>query len=283
MKFKVSRINHFFPARVDAEGIHTDDRFSTCAKKVIKGLEISDLKYSNLSTFVRVREPRSEHKQLTVCLTIVIKGQPQAWTHLQSDPDLGTPSGERVLSTKSGCPLNRENCKTIFSLPGLMPKASTRMPFCKAKRHCRVRIRKRHFGILTNPVEGHFMSHYCQGQRYSRAHSDHLLLHQTRQWHGFRKCVARNVAVWRAIYHGSLSYQLHRAGKFSIMLEHNAINLVSKKIFTDSKHDSDVAGILLKISKKFHKKKLGKKYLVPKSGVPKSGSDCISKWQKNWV
>ena len=26
---------------------------------------------------------------------------------VQSDPDLGTPSGERVLSTKSGCPLNR--------------------------------------------------------------------------------------------------------------------------------------------------------------------------------
>eukprot|EP00116_Pleurobrachia_bachei_P005610 sb/3465872/ len=26
---------------------------------------------------------------------------------LQSDPDLGTPSGERLLSTKSGCPLNR--------------------------------------------------------------------------------------------------------------------------------------------------------------------------------
>ena len=26
---------------------------------------------------------------------------------IQSDPDLGTPSGERVLSTKSGCPLNR--------------------------------------------------------------------------------------------------------------------------------------------------------------------------------
>eukprot|EP00116_Pleurobrachia_bachei_P013012 sb/3473274/ len=25
----------------------------------------------------------------------------------QSDPDLGTPSGERLLSTKSGCPLNR--------------------------------------------------------------------------------------------------------------------------------------------------------------------------------
>eukprot|EP00116_Pleurobrachia_bachei_P002114 sb/3462376/ len=38
----------------------------------------------------------------------------------------------------------------IFSLPGWMPKASTRMPFCFAKRHSRVRIRKRHFGILTN-------------------------------------------------------------------------------------------------------------------------------------
>eukprot|EP00116_Pleurobrachia_bachei_P018360 sb/3478622/ len=37
----------------------------------------------------------------------------------------------------------------IFSLPGWMPKASTRMPFCFAKRHSRVRIRKRHFGILT--------------------------------------------------------------------------------------------------------------------------------------
>eukprot|EP00116_Pleurobrachia_bachei_P010409 sb/3470671/ len=38
----------------------------------------------------------------------------------------------------------------IFSLPGLMPKASTRMPFCFAKRHSRVRIRKRIFGIVTN-------------------------------------------------------------------------------------------------------------------------------------
>eukprot|EP00116_Pleurobrachia_bachei_P015605 sb/3475867/ len=46
----------------------------------------------------------------------------------------------------------------IFSLPGWMP-------FCFAKRHSRVRIRKRHFGILTN----------------RRAHSDDLLLHQTRQ------------------------------------------------------------------------------------------------------
>eukprot|EP00116_Pleurobrachia_bachei_P002496 sb/3462758/ len=58
------------------------------------------------------------------------------------------------------------------------------------------------------------------GQRYSRAHSDDLLLHQTRQWHVFRKCVTRNVAV-----HNFLSFRLHRAGKFSIMLEHNAINL----------------------------------------------------------
>ena len=28
---------HFFPAWVKAEGLHPDDRFSTCAKKVIKG------------------------------------------------------------------------------------------------------------------------------------------------------------------------------------------------------------------------------------------------------
>eukprot|EP00116_Pleurobrachia_bachei_P010149 sb/3470411/ len=40
---------------------------------------------------------------------------------------------------------------------------------------------------------------YQAGQRYSRAHSDDLLLHQTRQWHVFRKCVAHNVVVWRAI------------------------------------------------------------------------------------
>eukprot|EP00116_Pleurobrachia_bachei_P015904 sb/3476166/ len=65
------------------------------------------------------------------------------------------------------------------------------------------------------------MSHYCQGQRYSRTHSDDLLLHQTRQWHVFRKYVAHNVAV-----HDFLSSRLHRARKFSIMLEHNAINLV---------------------------------------------------------
>eukprot|EP00116_Pleurobrachia_bachei_P014756 sb/3475018/ len=44
----------------------------------------------------------------------------------------------------------------IFSLPGWMPKAFTRMPFCFAKRHSRVRIRKRHFGILTIIGRGTF-------------------------------------------------------------------------------------------------------------------------------
>eukprot|EP00116_Pleurobrachia_bachei_P008267 sb/3468529/ len=44
----------------------------------------------------------------------------------------------------------------FFSLPGWMPKASTWMPFCFAKRHSRVRIRKRHFGILTKSVEEPF-------------------------------------------------------------------------------------------------------------------------------
>eukprot|EP00116_Pleurobrachia_bachei_P013891 sb/3474153/ len=33
---------------------------------------------------------------------------------LQSDPDLGTPSGERLLSTKSGCPLNRGQIRAKF-------------------------------------------------------------------------------------------------------------------------------------------------------------------------
>ena len=38
-------IFNFFPARVDARRASTRyDRFSTCAKKIIKGLEISDLK-----------------------------------------------------------------------------------------------------------------------------------------------------------------------------------------------------------------------------------------------
>eukprot|EP00116_Pleurobrachia_bachei_P006404 sb/3466666/ len=53
-----------------------------------------------------------------------------------------------VLCGVTGCRYKIE-C-WIFSLPGLMPSASTRMPFCFAKRHSRVRIRKRHFGILTN-------------------------------------------------------------------------------------------------------------------------------------
>eukprot|EP00116_Pleurobrachia_bachei_P017553 sb/3477815/ len=37
---------------------------------------------------------------------------------LQSDPDLGTPSGERLLSTKSGCPLNRGQIRKHWSLIG---------------------------------------------------------------------------------------------------------------------------------------------------------------------
>eukprot|EP00116_Pleurobrachia_bachei_P014549 sb/3474811/ len=38
-------VKHFFPARVDARRASTRyDRFSTRAKKIIKGLEISDLK-----------------------------------------------------------------------------------------------------------------------------------------------------------------------------------------------------------------------------------------------
>eukprot|EP00116_Pleurobrachia_bachei_P017951 sb/3478213/ len=83
----------------------------------------------------------------------------------------------------------------IFSLPGWMPKASTRMPFCFAKRHSRVRIRKRHFGIL-NSVEEHFMSHYCQGQRFSlrtQGMTCSFIKHvnSTFSW----ICVARNVAV----------------------------------------------------------------------------------------
>eukprot|EP00116_Pleurobrachia_bachei_P014775 sb/3475037/ len=37
----------FFPCPGGCpKGIHPDDRFSTCAKKIIKGLEISDLKYT---------------------------------------------------------------------------------------------------------------------------------------------------------------------------------------------------------------------------------------------
>eukprot|EP00116_Pleurobrachia_bachei_P006549 sb/3466811/ len=60
------------------------------------------------------------------------------------------------------------------------------MPFCFAKRHSRVRIRKRHFGILTNRV-------FCP-----------------------------------AIISFLLSFT-YRAGKFSIMLEHNAINLFTSR------------------------------------------------------
>eukprot|EP00116_Pleurobrachia_bachei_P017661 sb/3477923/ len=35
-----------------------------------------------------------------------------------SDSDLGTPSGERLLSTKSGCPLNRGQIRLISYIGG---------------------------------------------------------------------------------------------------------------------------------------------------------------------
>ena len=81
------------------------------------------------------------------------------------------------------------NNSSIFSLPGWMPKASTWMPFCFAKRHSRVRIRKRHFGILTKSVEEPFWGHFrCEGNG-TAARTTTLLLHQTHQWNDLKDVV----------------------------------------------------------------------------------------------
>eukprot|EP00116_Pleurobrachia_bachei_P012159 sb/3472421/ len=46
--------------------------------------------------------------------------------------------------------LMRSSLSRRYRLTNDFDDASTRMPFCFAKRHSRVRIRKRHFGILVN-------------------------------------------------------------------------------------------------------------------------------------
>eukprot|EP00116_Pleurobrachia_bachei_P003681 sb/3463943/ len=65
----VSQNTNFFPARVDARRASTRyDRFSTCAKKIIKGLEISDLKYTDFGSArsqIAVRA-HSQYKALAV-------------------------------------------------------------------------------------------------------------------------------------------------------------------------------------------------------------------------
>eukprot|EP00116_Pleurobrachia_bachei_P017749 sb/3478011/ len=67
----------------------------------------------------------------------------------------------------------------IFSLPGWIPKASIRMPFCFAKRHSRVIIRKRTFWYTNLSVEGPFWSHFrCEGNG-TAARTTTLLLQQT--------------------------------------------------------------------------------------------------------
>eukprot|EP00116_Pleurobrachia_bachei_P007073 sb/3467335/ len=52
---------------------------------------------------------------LTVCLSFAFFFDDFA---IQSDPDLGTPSGEMLLSTKSGCPLNRGQIRLISYIGG---------------------------------------------------------------------------------------------------------------------------------------------------------------------